>query len=401
MTTKPFDISLPAFRANPFPMFKEWRDQTPVVPIKDMLSKRAWLVTRYEDVEALLKDDTRFVKNQANIPNSNSKRPWMPGFIKALQTNMLETDVPDHTRLRGLVHQAFMPRLIAQMHDHITKLSHQLIDQAQKRGEMDLIKDFAAQIPMTIISEMLGVQEKDRLNFHHWSLKMVTISAPMDGITALPSIYQLSQFLKRLFQEHRDNPRDNLTTALLKAEENGSSLSEDELLGMAGLLLSAGQETTANLIGNGALALLTNPEQLEHLKTEPALMKPAIEELMRFTAPIMVATPRYAVQNLEIAGTSIRQGDVVYAGLGSANHDERRFENPQNLILDRENNKHLGFGVGLHYCVGAPLARLEASVAFGVLFERLPNLKLAVDPQNLQWARSFVPRGLKALPVKF
>jgi cytochrome P450 len=401
MNPKPFDISTPSFRANPFPIFKQWRDQTPVVPIKDIMNKRAWLVTRFADVEALLKDDSRFVKNQRSIPNHNQPSLWLPSFIKALQTNMLETDVPDHTRLRGLVHQAFMPRLIAQMHDHITKLSHQLIDQALKKGEMDLIKDFAAQIPMTIISEMLGVQEKDRLNFHHWSLKMVTVTSPMDGITALPSIYQLSNYLKRLFKEHRENPRDNLTTALLKAEENGSSLSEDEMLGMAGLLLSAGQETTANLIGNGALALLMHPEQLERLKTEPSLMKPAIEELMRFTAPVMVATPRYATQNLEIAGTNISKGDVVYAGLGAANHDERRFENPQNLILDRENNKHLGFGMGMHYCVGAPLARLEASVAFSVLFERLPNLKLAVNPEELRWSPSFVPRGLKALPVKF
>jgi cytochrome P450 len=400
MITKPFDITLPAFRANPFPTFQEWREQTPVVPIRDMLTPRAWLVTRYFEVENILKDDTNFIKNRNNLQGKQRQIP-MPGFIKALQTNMLDTDVPDHTRLRGLVHQAFMPRLIAQMSDHITKLSHQLIDKAIKKGEMDFIADFAAQIPMTIISEMLGVQEKDRLNFHHWSLKMVTVSTPMDGITALPSIYQLSQFLKRLFKEHRENPRDNLTSALLKAEENGSQLSEDELLSMAGLLLSAGQETTANLIGNGLLALLTHPEQLERLKTEPNLMKPAIEELMRFTAPILVATPRYATQNLEIAGTSIKQGDVIYAGLGSANHDQTRFTDPEKLILDRENNKHLGFGMGMHYCVGAPLARLEASVAFKVLFERLPNLKLAVKPEELRWVRSFVPRGLKALPVKF
>jgi cytochrome P450 len=191
---KPFDISTPSFRANPFPTFRAWRDQTPVIPIRDMLNKGAWLVTRFADVESLLKDDTRFVKNQKNIPNNNKPQIWLPAFIKALQTNMLDTDIPDHTRLRGLVHQAFMPRLIAQMQDHITKLSHQLIDQAIKKGEMDLIKDFAAQIPMTIISEMLGVQEKDRLNFHHWSLKMVTITSPMDGITSLPSIYQLSNY---------------------------------------------------------------------------------------------------------------------------------------------------------------------------------------------------------------
>jgi cytochrome P450 len=209
------------------------------------------------------------------------------------------------------------------------------------------------------------------------------------------------QYLRRLFREHRLEPRDNLTSALVKAEAEGSSLSEDELIGMAAILLSAGHETTSGLIGNGVLALLTNPDQLERLKTEPALMKPAIEELVRFAPPVLMGTPRYAREDMTIAGTQIPQGDAVYAMIGSANHDERKFEHPETLMLDRTNNKHLGFGQGIHYCVGAPLARLEASTAFQVLFERLPNLRLAVQPEELRWASSLIPRGLKALPVKF
>jgi cytochrome P450 len=170
---------------------------------------------------------------------------------------------------------------------------------------------------------------------------------------------------------------------------------------MITLLLIAGHETTVNLIGNGLLALLTHPEQLERLKTEPALIKPAIEELMRFTSPVLLATERYTSQNLEIAGVQIPKGELVFAALGSANHDETKFEKPENLMLDRINNKHLGFGQGMHYCIGAPLARLETSVAFQVLLERLPNLELAIRPEQLQWNSGLVTRGVKKLPIKF
>jgi cytochrome P450 len=395
------DITSPEFRANPFPTFKRWRDERPVVPV-NVLGSRAWLVTRYDDVELAFKDE-RLVKNKRNArdPNKPYREMPLPGFVKPLQTNMLDSDVPDHTRLRALVHQAFMPRLIAQMQARVHDLAHELIDRAQAKGEMDLIQEFAVEIPLVVICDMLGVAEKDRASFHKWSKIMTSVAKPIDGILAMPSLYKMVQYLRRLFREHRLEPRDNLTSALVKAEAEGSSLSEDELIGMAAILLSAGHETTSGLIGNGVLALLTNPDQLERLKTEPALMKPAIEELVRFAPPVLMGTPRYAREDMTIAGTQIPQGDAVYAMIGSANHDERKFEHPETLMLDRTNNKHLGFGQGIHYCVGAPLARLEASTAFQVLFERLPNLRLAVQPEELRWASSLIPRGLKALPVKF
>jgi cytochrome P450 len=400
-TLEKTDITSPEFRANPFPIFKRWRDHQPVVPVK-VLGSRAWLITRYDDVEAVLKDE-RLVKNKLNArdPNKSYRDMPLPGFVKPLQTNILDQDPPDHTRLRSLVHQAFLPRLMAQMQTRVHDLAHELIDTAQRKGEMDLIRDFAVEIPLVVICDMLGVPEKDRNKFHIWSKAMTNVGKPIDAILAMPSIYGMVQYLRRLFRHYRENPGDNLATMLVKAETENSSLSEDELIGMAGILLSAGHETTSGLIGNGVLALLNNPDQLERLKTEPALMKSAVEELVRFAPPVLMATSRYAREDYEISGTRISQGDTVYAMIGSANHDERKFDQPDKLMLDRSNNKHLGFGQGIHYCIGAPLARLEAGTAFQVLFERLPNLRLAVRPEELRWASGLVPRGLQSMPVKF
>jgi cytochrome P450 PksS len=325
----------------------------------------------------------------------------MPGFLKPLEQNMLDLDGTDHTRLRSLVHQAFTPRLITRMQNRIHSLAHELIDRVKARGEMDLIYDFALQVPMTIISEILGIPERDRPNFHRWSNAAVSISSPLDGLFALPALYQFVRFLGRLIREHQIEPKDDLTSALVQAEAEGSRLSEDELIAMMTILLIAGHETTINLIGNGTLALLEHPEQLQRLRTEPALMKTAVEELTRFTAPVMLATERYARENLEISGVSIPKGELVFAALGSANRDETMFEQPDKLLLDRSSNKHLGFGQGVHYCVGAPLARLEVSTAFQVLLERLPKLRLAVKPEALCWNPALVTRGLKTLPVKF
>ena len=347
--------------------------------------------------------DKRLVKDRRNArdPNKKQQEMWMPGFIRPLQRNMIDSDVPDHTRLRSLVHQAFMPSLIAQMQTQIHCLAHQSIDRVQAQGEMDLVGDFALQIPMVVISEMLGVAGGDRANFHRWSNVIVSVSKPIDGILAIPSLYQLVRFLRQLFREHRLRPQDNLTSALLRAEAEGSKLSEDELVGMVALLLSAGHETTVNLIGNGVLALLAHPADMQRLRTEPELMKSAVEELMRYTSPVLFATQRYAREDMTVADTLIPKGDLVLAALGSANRDESKFENPDTLVLDRQNNKHVGFGSGMHYCLGAPLARLEASIAFQVLFERLPNIQLAIDSENLRWNSSLVTRGVKTIPVKF
>jgi cytochrome P450 PksS len=287
------------------------------------------------------------------------------------------------------------------MQARIHLLAHELIGHVQANGEMDLINDFALPIPMVVISEMFGVAERDRAAFHRWSNVAVSVTKPLDGVLAIPNLYQLVRFLRRLFHEHRLNPQDDLTSALLQAEAEGSQLAEDELIGMVGILLSAGHETTVNLIGNGVLALLTHPADRDRLRADPTLMKAAIEELMRYSPPVLFATSRYAREDLTIAGTQIPKGEMVLAALGSANYDESKFEDPETLMLDRPNNQHVGFGSGIHYCLGAPLARLEASIAFQVLFEQLPKLRLAVPPEQLRWHSSLITRGVKALPVKF
>jgi cytochrome P450 len=401
VTLEQVDIASPSFRANPFPTFKHWRETRPIVPVQ-VSGERAWVITRYDDVLAALTAE-HLVKDRRNAQDSSKKQRemWMPGFIKLLKRNMLESDAPDHTRLRSLVHQAFMPRLIAQMQTRIYRLAHELIDRAQAKGEMDLVHDFALPIPMVVISEMLGVAEQDQAAFRRWSNVIVSVSKPIDGILAIPNLYQLVRLLRRLLCEHRLKPQDDLTSTLLQAESEGSKLSEDEIIGMVALLLSAGHETTVNLIGNGVLALLTHPAEIDRLRTEPELMKSAVEELVRYSSPVLFATTRYAREDLVITGTDIPKGEVVLAALGSANHDETKFEQPDTLMLDRQNNKHVGFGSGMHYCLGAPLARLESSIAFQVLFERLPNIRLAVNPESLRWNSGLITRGAKAIPLKF
>lgn len=398
---EPINIAAASFKADPFTTFKGWRETSPVVPVK-ALGQRTWIVTRYDDVMAALKDE-RLVKDKRNARDPSTKRnqPWVPGFLRPLERNMLDLDGTDHTRLRALVHQAFTPRLIGRIQQRVHGLAHELIDRVRAHGEMELIHDFALQIPMTIISQILGVPERDRHNFHRWSSAAVSIGTPLDGLKAVPALYQFVSYLRRLIRDHRNDPRDDLTSAPVQAEAESTRLSEDELMAMLTILLIAGHETTINLIGNGVLALLENPEQLERLRTEPALMKTAVEELTRHTAPVMLATERYTREDLEISGVRIPKGELVFAAIASANRDETVFENPDNLQPDRANNRHLGFGQGAHSCVGAPLARLEVSTAFQVLLERLPNLRPAVKPESLRWNPGLVTRGLKALPVRF
>jgi cytochrome P450 PksS len=303
--------------------------------------------------------------------------------------------------LRSLVHQAFTPRLIGDMAQRVHTLAHDLLTKARHQGELELIHDYALQIPMTIISEMLGVPERDRAYFHRLSSHAVNIVSPAQMIAALPALYQFVRYLRRLCRERALEPRDDLMSLLAQAQVEGSKLSEDELIGMIFLLLVAGHETTVNLIGNGTLALLTHPSQLEHLRDRPEIMKTAVEELTRFTAPVLFATERWATQDLEIAGMRIPKGALILLGLGSANRDEHRFARPNELDLERSDNKHLGFGQGVHYCLGAPLARLEAGIAFSVLLERLPGLRLAQSPETLRWRPGLVTRGLRRLPLKF
>ena len=399
------DLASPAFKANPYPFYARLRAEAPVWRATLRDRRAAWLVTRYEDVARVLKDDT-FAKDKLNAMDleQRAKTPWVPGFLKPLERNMLDLDDPDHARLRALVSKAFTPRLIERLRGRIEALCEELLDHMQRvrgrRDGTDLVAGYALPLPATVIAELLGVPAEDHARFHRWSNRLVSVSSGRDMLRALPAAHSFVRYLRKLVERRRADPEDDLITALIRAEEAGDKLSEDELLAMAFLLLVAGHETTVNLIASGTLALLEHPEQAERLRHDPSLVKPAVEELLRYTSPVEMATERYAREDTEIGGTTIPRGGLVLAVLGSANRDEGHFEDPDALDLARDPNRHLAFGRGgVHHCLGAPLARMEGQIALTALLRRFPGVRLAMAPETLRWRRGLFLRGLERLPL--
>ena len=263
------------------------------------------------------------------------------------------------------------------------------------------MRDYALPLPATVIAELLGVPAEDHRKFHRWSNRIVSLSSGRDLVRALPAAVAFVRYLRKMSERRRKSPRDDLMSALVQAEEAGDRLSQDELLAMSFLLLVAGHETTVNLIASGTLALVEHPEQLARLEENPALVKPAVEELLRYTSPVEIATERYATRDLEVSGMAVPRGGMVLAVLGSANRDERHFDEPDDLNLARDPNKHLAFGRGSgHHCLGAPLARMEGQIAISRLLQRFPDLRLAVPPESLRWHRGLFLRGLGRLPLE-
>jgi cytochrome P450 PksS len=397
------NLKSPAFRSNPYPIYARWRAESPVLRVRMPDKPIAWLVTRYDDALTVFKDP-RFANDWRTVltPQQAAKMPRMPRVFEIVQRNMINVDEADHTRLRGLVHKAFTPRLVANMLERIQRLTDELLDGVQAAGRIDLIRDFALPLPTTIIAEMLGVPRQDRHRFHRWSNALVTSSGSMWGmITVLPAMWAFLRYIRKLVKLRQANPRDDLISALVIAREEEDCLSEDELLAMVFLLLVAGHETTVHLIGNGTLALLQAPEQLDRLRENPELIKPAVEELLRYDSPVQLASERYPREDVTIAGLRIPAGEPVHAVLGSANRDDRQFERPDDLDITREPNRHLAFGQGVHFCVGAPLARLEGQIAISSLVRRCPDLRLAVPPEALRHRPGLGLRGLASLPLAF
>ena len=363
------DITSPAHKADPYPFYARLRAEAPVHRVTLPDGQTAWLVSRYDDVASVLKDD-RFAKDKYNAltPEQAGKQPWVPAMFKPLTRNMLDRDPPDHARLRALVQRAFTPRLVEHMRPRVQALADGLLDGLRGKAEFDLIRDYALPIPVTVIADMLGVTPGDRHNFHRWSRAIV--SADPSGprmLLVVPHVWAFLRYIRRLVRAKRAAPADDLLTALVGAEEAGDRLTEDELVAMTFLLLVAGHETTVNLIGNGVLALLGHPDQCARLRDEPPLIGPAVEELLRFAGPLETATERFAREDVSVAGVTIPRGALVYAALASANRDGRQFPDPDRLDLGRDPNRHLAFGLGPHFCLGAPLARLEGQVALGTL----------------------------------
>jgi len=387
------------FKADPFPYYARLRAEQPVCHVEFSLLPgihEAWLVTRYDDVVAVLKD-SRFAKSREH----SSKKPWLPGFIRPLERNMLDLDEPDHARLRTLVHKAFTPAMVEHLGERIQTIATQLLDQVVSQGQMDLVRDYALPLPLTVIADLMGIPQKDRNRFHRWSKAALLPPSVWNILRATPPMWAFMRYFRQLFRQLRATPSDGLLTALVQVEEAGDRLSEDELLAMAVLLVIAGHETTVNLIASGTLALLEHPEQMEWLRGNPPAIGPAIEELLRFSNPLEMATTRFAREEMTIGGTTIPRGAMVMAVLASANRDDRQFDDPDRLNLARENNRHLAFGLGTHFCLGAPLARLEGQIAMNTLLQRMPRLQLAIPVKSLRWRTTPVLRGLETLPLTF
>jgi cytochrome P450 len=403
--SRKYDLYSDAFFANAYATFAQMRENDPVICQPGLDGETPiWFVTRYEEAETVLLDDERFVRDpRLGLPPDvlAEFEAEMPAGIEYVESHMLNRDGDDHKRLRRLVSKAFTPRMIEQLRPRIQEIADGLLDPVVAAGEMDLVSTFAFPLPITVIAELLGVPAADRDQFRVWSDAFVTPALDPDAQARfMQSMAEFVAYLHALFETRRADPRDDLVSALVAVEDGGDTLSETELTSMASLLIVAGHETTVSLIGNAVVALLANPRQLALVRADPSLMPRAVEELIRYDGPVERTLNRWATEDVELGGKTIRRGDSVVVILGAADHDPERFEAPDALDLTAERSaRHLGFGRGSHFCLGAPLARLEAEVALETLLRRLPGMRLAVPLEELRWRPVPLFRSLEALPV--
>ncbi|HEU4329006.1 MAG TPA: cytochrome P450 [Roseiflexaceae bacterium] len=397
----PMDVASPAFIQQDYAHYRWMRAEAPVYRGRYGRLFNAYMLSRYADVSATLKDP-RLVRDRRNALPGASRLPiWLPKSLQALTRSMIVSDEPDHRRLRTLVHKAFTPRVVAGLAQRIEALTHELLDAAERAGTTDLVTAYALPIPMTVIAELIGVPRDDRPRFLAWSQRAVGVPSALGFVGWYRALRATMGYIEGLIAERRRNPQDDLLTALVQAEEAGDQLDKEELLSLVFLLLIAGYETTVNLIANGTRVLLDHPEQLAALRAEPALIEGAIEEIVRYDGPVQATKPCYPSEDLTLHGVTIPRGAMVMLLLGAANRDEAAFPDPDRFDIRRTPNRHLGYGHGIHYCLGAPLARLEGSIALTTLIGRYPNLRLAVAPERLRYKAMPLFHRLETLPVRF
>ncbi|PTN41861.1 cytochrome P450, partial [Bacillus thuringiensis] len=390
------------FKEDAYEIYKESRKKQPILFVNQVEIGKEWLITRYEDALPLLKDN-RLKKDWTNVFSQDIKNMYLSvDNSDHLTTHMLNSDPPNHSRLRSLVQKAFTPKMIAQLDKRIEKIADDLISDIERKGTLNLVDDYSFPLPIIVISEMLGIPKEDQAKFRIWS--HAVIASPETPEEIKETEKQLSEFityLQYLVDIKRKEPKEDLVSALILAESEGHKLSARELYSMIMLLIVAGHETTVNLITNTVLALLENPNQLQLLKDNPKLIDSAIEEGLRYYSPVEVTTARWAAEPFQIHDRTIEKGDMVVIALASANRDETVFENPEVFDITRENNRHIAFGHGSHFCLGAPLARLEAKIAITTLFNRMPELQIKGNREEIKWQGNYLMRSLEELPLTF
>jgi cytochrome P450 len=400
----------PRWSSDPWPGYAELRRSAPI----HRSPRNFWVLTRHADCLAVLRD-RRASSDGTNIDPARApegfadeRLPLRPGDDAPAQGTedhrpFLFRDPPDHTRLRGLVAKAFTPRVVEGLRPRTEQIVAQLLDEALERGEMDAVADFAYPLPVRIICDLLGVPAADEPLFHDWSAALARGLDPdfllSDEVrrARMDALSSFAEYFFELLADRRTHPGDDLLSRLALAEEHGDTLSEGELLSTAILLLVAGHETTVNLISGGILALLEHPDQLGRLRADPGLARPGVDEMLRYVSPVQL-TGRTMLEDLAVADVVLPKGEFVLMLVASANRDPEAFEHPDRLDLGRRDNRHLGFGFGIHHCLGAPLARLEAQVAVPELVRRAASIELAAT--SVRYRENVVLRGLVGLPLR-
>lgn len=396
-------ISSPVFKQEAYDIYKELREFHPVYPLSSGKKGQSWLITRYEDATSLLKD-AKLMKNIENAFN-NEEEVDVPISLEnreLLRNHMLNSDPPDHNRLRSLAQKAFTPKMIIQLEGQIQYIADTLLSKVEHNNSINLVSDYAFPLPIMVISEMLGVPLEDQHKFRVWSQAIISTPHTLEDMQKNnQKLGEFAEYIQHLVNKKRERPADDLISALIKAESEGTKLNASELYSTITLLIVAGHETSVNLITNMTLALLEHPVQLQKLRQNPDLIDSAIEEALRFYSPVELTTLRWTAEPFTMHGQDIQSKDRIIISVASSNRDEKIFPDADVFDITRKNNRHIAFGHGSHFCLGAPLARLEAKIAISTLLHRLPNIQIQGEREQIRWKENYLMRSLEELPLKF